>query len=39
MALIALQAITTEEQDELREKVAADWAELVPEAPVVHDMG
>jgi len=37
MATIALREITTEEQDELREMVAAYWAELVPDAPVAHD--
>lgn len=37
MAIIALQDITTEEQDELREMVAAYWAELVPDAPVARD--
>ena len=37
MAIISLQDITTEEQDELREMVAAYWAELVPDAPVAHD--
>ncbi len=37
MAIIALRDITIEEQDELREMVAAYWAELVPEAPVAHD--
>lgn len=37
MAIIALQDITTEEQDEIREMVAAYWAELVPDAPVAHD--
>jgi ribosomal protein S18 acetylase RimI-like enzyme len=37
MATIALQDITTEEQDELREMVAAYWAELVPDAPVARD--
>lgn len=36
MAVIMLQDITTGEQDELREMVAAYWAELVPEAPVAH---
>ena len=39
MAIIALQDIMTEEQDELREMVTAYWAELVPDAPVAHDMG
>ena len=37
MATIALRDITIEEQDELREMVAAYWAELVPDAPVAHD--
>src|SRR5215211_276046 len=37
MAAIALREITTEEQNELREMVAAYWAELVPDAPVAHD--
>lgn len=37
MAVILLQDITTGEQDELREMVAAYWAELVPEAPVARD--
>ena len=37
MADIALQDITTGEQDELREMVAVYWAELVPDAPVTHD--
>jgi ribosomal protein S18 acetylase RimI-like enzyme len=37
MAVIALRDITIGEQDELREMVAAYWAELVPDAPVAHD--
>ena len=37
MAVIALQDVAAEEQDELREMVAAYWAELVPDAPVAHD--
>ena len=37
MAIITLRDITIEEQDELREMVAAYWAELVPDAPVAHD--
>ena len=37
MATIALRDITIEEQDELREMVAAYWAELVPDAPVACD--
>ena len=37
MAIVALRAVTTEEQDELREMVAAYWAELVPDAPVARD--
>jgi ribosomal protein S18 acetylase RimI-like enzyme len=37
MAIIALQDITTAEQDELHAMVAAYWEELVPEAPVARD--
>lgn len=37
MATIALRDIATEEQDDLREMVAAYWAELVPDAPVARD--
>ena len=37
MAIVALQDIATEERDELREMVAAYWAELVPDAPVARD--
>jgi ribosomal protein S18 acetylase RimI-like enzyme len=37
MAIVALQDIATRERDELREMVAAYWAELVPDAPVAHD--
>ena len=37
MATIALRDIAIEEQDELREMVAAYWAELVPDAPVARD--
>ena len=37
MAIVALRDIATEERDELREMVAAYWAELVPDAPVARD--
>ena len=37
MAIVALQAIATEEREELRKMGAAYWAELVPDAPVAHD--
>ena len=37
MAIVTLQDITIEEQDELREMVVAYWAELVPDAPVSRD--
>jgi len=37
MAIVALQNIASEEQNELREMVAAYWAKLVPDAPVSQD--